>query len=263
MGMPPVVPTTVEGIKRLAKSYVRRLGCPHHEALARAATDAGFSSYAAALRVLLRPANNNEAGRMGATESAVAKPDARKTLLALALEAFARGDDPAANALARRVQKNNSRELAAYAIIARTETDETERRWFLLKAERAAQKLITWVPITKPGFMAAEHFRYFALNRSLLARDYWRAGPRQNRLLALDLCKEVLWRDVDDPNGLRFDYYAWCMELHAHTAVAGMIDIRGPKDLPSAQLQDITSLMQERGDLVTAERLTLLAMQSG
>jgi hypothetical protein len=75
--------------------------------------------------------------------------------------------------------------------------------------------------------MTPQDFRHFAQNRSLLARDYWRAGPNQNRHLAIDLCKEVLWRDAEDTNGLRFDYYAWCMELHGHTAVAGMLEIRG------------------------------------
>ena len=59
MGTSPIVPTTVEGIKRLAKSYTKRLGLPHHEALDRASGDAGFASYAIALRAILRPANNN------------------------------------------------------------------------------------------------------------------------------------------------------------------------------------------------------------
>jgi len=172
-------------------------------------------------------------------------------------------DYPTANALARRVQRNNSRELAAYAIIARSEPDDSERRWMLLKGERAAQKLITPVPITKPGYMAAHHFKHFAINRTLLARDYWRAGPRQNKHLAIDLCKEVLWREIEDPHGLRFDYYNWCMELHAHTAVAGMLEIRGPQDLPAAELQKIISLMQTRGDHGTAARLASLAADSG
>jgi hypothetical protein len=123
-----------------------------------------------ALRNILRPANNNEV-------EAPKRRSARKTLLAMAREAFEAGDYPTANALARRVQKNNSLELAAYAIIALTETDDFERRWVLLKGERAAQKLITSVPISQPGFMAPQHFSHFATNRSLLARDYWRAGP--------------------------------------------------------------------------------------
>ena len=252
MGMSPIVPTTVEGIKRLAKSYTRRFGLPHHEALDRAAADAGHASYAIALRAILRPANNN-----GPVEAV--KTSGRKTLLTQAREAFEAGDFAAANALARRVQKNNSRELAAYAIIARTEADDIERRLFLLKGERAAQKLITPVPITKPGYMDPRAFKHFAENRSLLARDYWQAGPRQNKHLAIDLCKEVLWRDLDDPNGLRFDYYGWCMELHGHWAVTGMLELRGPQDLPGPQLQAIISLMQARGDEATAARLSALA----
>ena len=248
----PIVPTTVEGIKRLAKSYAKRLGIPHHEALDRAAVDAGFASYAIALRAILRPANNNDA-------EVPSKPSGRKNLLALALEAFEAGDHSAANALARRVQKNNSRELAAYAIIARTEADDFERRWALIKGERVAQKLVTPVPITKPGYLPPQHFKHFAENRSLLARDYWRAGPRQNKRMAIDLCKEVLWRDLEDLNGLRFDYYRWCMDMHAHTAVAGMLEIRGPQDLPSPELQEIISLMQARGDQKTAARLIGLA----
>ena len=252
MGTSPIIPTTVEGIKRLAKSYSKRLAIPHHVALDRAAADAGFASYAVALRAILRPANNNEV-------EAPAKHSVRKTLLALAREAFERSDYPTANALARRVQKNNSRELAAYAIIALTETDDSERRWVLLKGERAAQKLVTPVPITRPGYMARQHFKHFAENRSLLARDYWRTGPGQNKHLAIDLCKEVLWRDLEDPNGLRFDYYGWCMELRAHTAVAGMLEIRGPQDLPSTKLQEVISLMQVRGDQTTAARLIALA----
>lgn len=254
MGTSPIVPTTVEGIKRLAKSYARRLGLPHHEALDRAAGDAGFASYAVALRAIRALADTSEA-------EAPSKPPGRKKLLTLAGEAFEAGDYPNANALARRVQKNNSRELAAYAIIAQTEADDAERRWVLLKGERAAQKLVTYVPITQPGYMAPQHFRHFAKNRTLLARDYWRAGPGQNKHLAINLCKEVLWRDVEDPNGLRFDYYRWCMELHAHTAVAGMLDIRGPQDLSSTALQDIISLMQARGDQATAASLIALAAE--
>lgn len=252
MGTSPIVPTTVEGIKRLAKSYTKRLGLPHHEALDRASGDAGFASYAIALRAILRPANNNG-------PEVPSKHRGRTTLLTLAREAFEAGDFANANTLARRVQKNNSRELAAYAIIARTEADHSERRWVLLKGERAAQKLITPVPITRPGYMAPYDFKHFAKNRSLLARDYWRAGLGQNKHMAIDLCKEVLWRDPDDPNGLRFDYYGWCMEMHAHTAVAGMLELRGPQDLTSKQLQDITSLMQTRGDQATAARLIALA----
>lgn len=252
----PIVPTTVAGIKRLAKSYVRRLRVPHHEALDLAASDAGFASYTLALRGLLRPANNNEA-------EALPRRRARKTLLTMAKEAFEAGDYPTANVLARRVQKNNSRELAAYAIIARTETDDFERRWTLLKGERAAQKLITYVPISGPGFMAPQHFPHFAEIRSLLAREYWRTGAGQDRHLAIDLCKEVLWRDAEDPNGLRFDFYAWCMELKGHTAVAGMLELRGPNDLPRAQLQEIISLMQTRGDQATAARLIALAAEAG
>jgi hypothetical protein len=183
MGTSPIVPTTVEGIKRLAKSYAKRLAIPHHVALDRAAGDAGFASYAIALRAILRPANNNEA-------EAPSRHSGRKTLLTLAREAFEAGDYPRANALARRVQKNNSRELAAYAIIAHTEADDSECRWVLLKAERAAQKLITSVPITQPGFMEPHQFKHFAANRTLLARDYWRTGPGQNKHLAIDLCKE-------------------------------------------------------------------------
>ena len=252
MGTSPIVPTSVEGIKRLARSYAKRLAIPHHEALDRAAADAGFASYAIALRAILRPANNNEA-------EAPAKRSGRKTLLALAREAFEAGDYPTANALARRVQKNNSRELAAYAIIAHTETDNSERRWVLLKGERAAQKLVTPVPITRPGYMAPQDFKHFAENRCLLARDYWRTGPGQDKHLAIDLCKEVLWRDHEDPNGLRFDYYGWCMELRAHTAVVGMLEIRGPQDLPARELQAVISLMQTRGDQATAARLIALA----
>ena len=256
MSTSSIVPTTIEGIKRLAKSYTRRLALPHHEALDRAARDAGFASYAIALRAILRPANNNEV-------EAPSKRSGRKTFLTLAREAFEAGDYPTANALARRVQKNNSRELAAYAIIARTEADDSERRWVLLKGERAAQKLITHVPISQLGYMPHQHFKHFAENRSLLARDYWRAGSGQNRHQAIDLCKEVLWRDAEDPNGLRFDYYGWCMELHAHTAVAGMLDIRGPQDLPLTELQKIISLMQARGDQATAARLIALAAETG
>jgi hypothetical protein len=254
MGMSPIVPTTVEGIKRLAKSYTRRLGLLHYEALDRAAWDAGFASYAIALRAILSPARNNNMEEPP-------KHPARKKLLTLASEALKAGDYPTANALARRVQKNNSRELAAYAIIAHTEVDQAERRWVLLKAERAAQKLITHVPINHPGYMSPQHFRHFAKNRTLLARDYWRAGPGQNKHLAIDLCKEVLWRDVEDLNGLRFDYYRWCMELHAHTAVAGMLEIRGPQDLPLTDLQEIISLMQARGDQATAARVVALAAE--
>jgi hypothetical protein len=254
MGTSPIVPTTVEGIKRLAKSYARRFGLPHHEALERAAGDAGFASYAIALRVIRAPASKSEA-------AAPSKYPARKKLLTLASKALEAGDYPSANDLARRVQKNNSRELAAYAIIAQTEMDNAERRWVLLKAERAAQKLITPVPINQPGYMLPQHFRHFAKNRALLARDYWRAGPGQNKHLAIDLCKEVLWRDVEDLNGLRFNYYGWCMELHAHTAVAGMLDIRGPQDLPSTDLQEIISLMQARGDQATAASLIALAAE--
>jgi hypothetical protein len=254
MGTSPIAPTTVAGVKRLAKSYGRRFGLPHHEALDLAARDAGFACYAIALRVLLRPANNNEA-------EALPRKIVRKTLLTQAREAFEAGDYPSANALARRVQKNNSRELAAYAIIARTEADDFERRWVLLKAERAAQKLITFVPITEPGFIAPEQFEHFATNRSLLARDYWREGPRQNRHLALDLCKEVMWRDIEDPNGLRFDYYGWCMEMRAHTAAVGMLDLRGPRDLPLPELVNMISLMQARSDHMNAQRLVALAAE--
>ncbi|ODU79221.1 MAG: hypothetical protein ABT10_21115 [Novosphingobium sp. SCN 63-17] len=230
------------------------MGLPHHEALDLAARDAGFASYAIALRALLRPANNNEA-------EAPPRKIGRKTLLTQAREAFEAGDNPSANALARRVQKNNSRELAAYAIIARTQADDFERRWILLKAERAAQKLITCVPITEPGFMDPQQFEHFATNRALLARDYWREGPRQNKHLAIDLCKEVLWRDVEDPNGLRFDYYEWCMEMRAHTAAAGMLDLRGPRDLPLPELVKMISLVQARGDHMNAERLVALAAE--
>ena len=256
MGTSPIVPTTVEGIKRLAKAYARRLAIPHHEALDRAARDAGFACYAIALKTILRPANNNEPENRP-------KQIGRKSLLTLASEAFEAGDYPTANALARRVQRNNSRELAAYAIIARSEPDDSERRWMLLKGERAAQKLITPVPITKPGYMAAHHFKHFATNRTLLARDYWRAGPRQNKHLAIDSCKEVLWREIEDPHGLRFDYYNWCMELQAHTAVAVMLEIRGPQDLSAAELQKIISLMQTRGDHATAARLVFLTADTG
>lgn len=256
MGTSPIVPTTVEGIKRLAKSYAKRLSIPHHEALDRAAGDAGFASYALALKSILRPANSNEV-------ESPPKNSGRKNLLTLASEAFEAADYPTANTLARRVQKNNSRELAAYAIIARTEPDDSERRWVLLKGERAAQKLMTPVPITRPGYMEPHHFKHFAVNRALLARDYWRTGPGQNKHLALDLCKEVLWRDLADPIGLRFDYYSWCMELHAHTAVAGMVEIRGPQDIPSTQLQKIISVMQARGDHATAARLISLAAEPG
>jgi hypothetical protein len=126
MGRSSIIPTSVEGIKRLARSYVKRLGLRHHEALDRAARDAGFASFAVALRALLRPANNNET-------ALPSKAFTRKTLLAQAVDAFEAGDYPGANALARRVQKNRSRELAAYAIIARTEVDASERRWVLLK----------------------------------------------------------------------------------------------------------------------------------
>jgi hypothetical protein len=111
--------------------------------------------------------------------------------------------------------------------------------------------------------MTPQDFRHFAQNRSLLARDYWRAGPNQNRHLAIDLCKEVLWRDAEDTNGLRFDYYAWCMELHGHTAVAGMLEIRGPQDVPSAMLQEFISVMQTRGDQATAARLIVLGAEAG
>jgi hypothetical protein len=254
MGMSPIVPTTVEGIKRLAKTYAKRLGLPHHQALERAAADAGFASYAIALCAILRPANNDEA-------PAPLRRGVRKTLLIQAIEAFEAGDYLRANALARRVQKNNSRELAAYPIIARTEADDFERRWVLLKGERAAQKLATPVPISQPGYMAPQDFRYFAEIRSLLARDYWRAGPSQNRHMAIDLCKEILWRDLDDPNGLRFDYYAWCMELNGHTAVAGMLELRGAQDLPSTDLFKMITLMRARGDEVTAARLIALAAE--
>lgn len=254
MSMSPIVPTTVEGIKRLARTYAKRLGLPHHQALERAAADAGFASYAIALRAILRPANNDEV-------PAPPRRGVRKTLLTQAIEAFEDGDHLRANALARRVQKNNSRELAAYPIIARTEVDDFERRWVLLKGERAAQKLATPVPISQPGYMTPQDFRHFAEIRSLLARDYWRAGPSQNRHMAIDLCKEVLWRDLDDPNGLRFDYYAWCMELNAHTAVAGMLELRGPQDLPSTDLLKMITLTRERGDEVTAARLIALAAE--
>lgn len=255
MDISPIVPTSIAGIKQLAKVYAKRLAIPHHQALDRAAWDAGFSSYAVALRNILRPANNNEV-------EAPKRHSARKTLLAIAREAFEAGDHPTANALARRVQKNNSLELSAYAIIARTETDDFERRWVLLKGERAAQKLITSVPISQPGFMAPQHFSHFATNRSLLARDYWREGPGQNKHLALDLCKEVLWRDLEDPNGLRFDYYGWCMELRAHGAVAGMLELRGPQDVPLAELQKMIALTQARGDHSTAGRLRALAAEA-
>lgn len=256
MGTSSIVPTTVEGIKRLAKSYAKRLGLPHHEALDRAAGDAGFGSYAIALRAILRPANNDES-------EAPSKHSGRKTFLTLAREAFEAGDYPTANAFARRVQKNNSRELAAYAIIAHTEADESERRWVLLKGERAAQKMVTPVPITQPGYMDPEHFKHFAANRALLARDYWRTGPGQNKHLAIDLCKEVLWRDLEDLNGLRFDYYRWCMELRAHTTVAGMLELRGPQDIPSTELREIISQMQVRGDQATFARLIALAAKPG
>jgi hypothetical protein len=56
----PIVPTSIAGIKRLAKVYAKRFAIPHHQALDRAAREAGFSSYAIALRNILRPANNNE-----------------------------------------------------------------------------------------------------------------------------------------------------------------------------------------------------------
>lgn len=256
MGTQPIVPTTVEGIKRLAKSYAKRLAIPHHEALDRAARDAGFASYPIALKAILRPVSNDEA-------ETPRKRCRRKTLLTMASEAFEAGDYPTANALARRVQRNNSRELAAYAIIARSEPDDSERRCMLLKSERAAQKLTTPVPITRPGYMATHHFKHFSVNRTLLARDYWRSGPRQNKHLAIDLCKEVLWREIEDPDGLRFDYYNWCMKLHAHTAVAGMLEIRGPQDLSAAELQKIISLMQTRGDHATAARLVSFAADSG
>jgi len=256
MGSSPISPTTVEGIKRLAKSYTKRLGIPHHEALDRAAGDAGFASYAIALKAILRPANNNEADSRP-------RRSGRKSLLSLASEAFEAGDFPTANALARRAQRNNSKELAAYAIIARTEPDDFERRWVLIKSERAAQKLITPVPISRPGYMAPHHFKHFAVNRTLLARDYWRTGPRQDKHLAVDLCKEVLWREIEDPNGLRFDYYNWCMDLHAHTAVAGMLEIRGPQDIPADEMQKIIVQMQARGDHATTSRLISFAADFG
>jgi hypothetical protein len=109
--------------------------------------------------------------------------------------------------------------------------------------------------------MDSQHFQHFALNRALLAREYWRPGPNQDRHLAVDLCKEVLWRDMADPNGLRFDYYTWCMELQAHTSVAGMLEIRGAQDLSSTELQAIIALMQARGDQATAARLIALAAE--
>jgi hypothetical protein len=109
--------------------------------------------------------------------------------------------------------------------------------------------------------MAPQHFSHFATNRSLLARDYWRAGPKQNRHLALDLCKEVLWRDLKIPMACALTIIggAWSFVLGA---VAGMLELRGPQDVSLAELQKMIALMQARGDHSTAERLRALAAEA-
>jgi predicted PP-loop superfamily ATPase len=47
-----VTPTTIEGIKRLAKSIKKQYGCPHHEALDIAAQRAGYMNLRHAQRLL-------------------------------------------------------------------------------------------------------------------------------------------------------------------------------------------------------------------
>jgi hypothetical protein len=53
------------------------------------------------------------------------------------------------------------------------------------------------------------------------------------------------------------------MELRAHTAVAGMLELRGPQDIPSTELRETISQMQARGDQATAARLIALAAEGG
>jgi hypothetical protein len=52
------------------------------------------------------------------------------------------------------------------------------------------------------------------------------------------------------------------MELRAHGAVAGMLELRGPQDVSLAELQKMIALMQARGDHSTAERLRALAAEA-
>jgi hypothetical protein len=42
-----------------------------------------------------------------------------------------------------------------------------------------------------------------------------------------------------------------------------MLEIRGPQDIPAAELQKIISLMQARGDHATASRLISFAADFG